>query len=74
VRTTENLASSIGKGLVAGLAGQWWRGFGSELRELGGDGLMCRREASISDVPAGEPERRISWLRPQSGRQDLPVR
>jgi uncharacterized protein len=55
-------------------AGQWWRGFGNELWELDGDGLMCRHAASISGVPVGEHERRIFGPRPQSGRQDLPVR
>jgi nuclear transport factor 2 (NTF2) superfamily protein len=39
--------------------GQWWRSYGNELWEFDEHGLMTRREASISDVPMAEHDRRI---------------
>ena len=55
-------------------AGQWWRSYGNELWEFDGDGLMARREASINDVPIGAGDRRIFGSRPESGREELPLR
>lgn len=49
-------------------SGQWWRSFGNELWEFTGEGLMCRREASINDVPIAESERRIFGPRPDGQR------
>ena len=48
------------------LSGQWWRSYGNELWEFTGDGLMCRREASINDVPIDERDRRIHGPRPEA--------
>ncbi|MCA9116773.1 MAG: nuclear transport factor 2 family protein [Planctomycetaceae bacterium] len=45
-------------------AGQWFRAYGNELWEFDDAGLMCRREASINDVPLQEHERRFHWLAP----------
>src|SRR6201993_5302510 len=39
--------------------GQWFRSYGNELWEFDDDGLMCRREASINDVPIAESERKF---------------
>ncbi|WP_431040634.1 nuclear transport factor 2 family protein [Streptomyces sp. P1-3] len=56
-------------------AGQWWRAYGNELWEFTGDGLMCRREASINDVRITEAERRVFGTRPATERGLLfPVR
>ena len=41
-------------------AGQWWRSYGNEQWEFAPDGLMCRRYASINDVPIKESDRRIA--------------
>ncbi len=35
---------------------------------------MARREASINDVPIGAGDRRIFGSRPESGREELPLR
>jgi nuclear transport factor 2 (NTF2) superfamily protein len=50
------------------LSGQCWRSYGNELWEFTGDGLMCRREASINDVPIDERNRRIHGPRPAAER------
>jgi nuclear transport factor 2 (NTF2) superfamily protein len=39
--------------------GQCWRSYGNELWQFTDEGLMCRREASINDVPIAEGDRRI---------------
>ena len=52
-------------------SGQWWRSYGNELWEFTGDGLMCRREASINDVPIDERNRRIHGPRPEAERAIL---
>ncbi len=46
--------------------GQWWRSYGNELWEYDENGLNRRREASISDIPISESERRIFGPRPKS--------
>ena len=51
--------------------GQWWRSYGNELWEFTGDGLMCRREASINDVRITEADRRIHGRRPAEERDIL---
>ena len=53
------------------LSGQWWRSYGNELWEFTGDGLMCRREASINDVPIDAGNRRIYGPRPEAERAIL---
>ena len=53
------------------LSGQCWRSYGNELWEFTGDGLMCRREASINDVPIDERNRRIHGPRPEAERAIL---
>ena len=47
-------------------AGQWWRSYGNEQWAFDSDGYMCRREASINDVPIAESDRRIFGPRPES--------
>jgi nuclear transport factor 2 (NTF2) superfamily protein len=55
--------------------GQWWRSYGNELWEFDENGLMCRREASINDVPISEDERRIFGPRPENERGlEFPLR
>jgi nuclear transport factor 2 (NTF2) superfamily protein len=55
--------------------GQWWRSYGNELWEFADDGLMRRREASISDVRISESERRIFGPRAAGEQEtDLPLR
>lgn len=49
-------------------AGQWWRSYGNEQWEFTVQGLMCRREASINDVPIDEQHRRIFGPRPAAER------
>ena len=54
-------------------AGQWWRSYGNELWEFDANGLMRRREASITDVPIEQKDRRIFGPRTHSDRQPLPL-
>jgi len=42
--------------------GRWFRSHGNEQWEFDASGLMCRREASINDVPIGEAQRKFHWL------------
>ena len=42
-------------------AGHWFRSHGNEQWEFDAEGLMCRREASINDVPIAEAERKFHW-------------
>ena len=42
-------------------SGNWFRAHGNEQWEFDGDGLMCRREASINDVRISESERKFFW-------------
>ncbi len=44
--------------------GHWFRSYGNELWEFDDAGLMCRREASINDMPITETERRFRWPAP----------
>ncbi len=39
----------------------WFRSYGNENWEFDEHGLMCRRLASINDVPIGEAERKFHW-------------
>jgi uncharacterized protein len=39
----------------------WYRAHGNEPVEFDAGGLMCRREASINDVPIRETNRLIHW-------------
>ena len=49
-------------------AGQWYRSYGNELWEFDGDGLMCRRRASINDLPMRDEDRLFHWpLGPRPG-------
>ena len=54
-------------------AGQWWRSYGNELWEFDANGLMRRREASITDVPIEQNDRRIFGPRTPTDRQPLPL-
>jgi len=40
--------------------GQWWRSYGNEMWEFDANGLMCKRYASINDIPIEEDSRKIS--------------
>lgn len=40
-------------------AGQWFRAYGNEQWEFDENGLMCKRYASIHDLPIREEERRL---------------
>ncbi|MFG5718204.1 nuclear transport factor 2 family protein [Streptomyces murinus] len=56
--------------------GRWFRSYGNELWEFAGNGLMCRREASINDMPIEEAERRHFGPRPADERgkgDDFPL-
>ncbi|GAA2495810.1 MULTISPECIES: nuclear transport factor 2 family protein [Actinomycetes] len=56
--------------------GRWFRSYGNELWEFAGNGLMCRREASINDMPIEEAERRHFGPRPADERgkgHDFPL-
>ncbi|WP_417491598.1 DUF1348 family protein [Maricaulis sp.] len=41
--------------------GAWFRSYGNENWEFGGDGLMSRRIASINDLPIAEADRKFHW-------------
>jgi len=41
--------------------GRWFRSHGNEQWAFAQNGLMCRREASINDVPITEAERLFLW-------------
>jgi nuclear transport factor 2 (NTF2) superfamily protein len=41
--------------------GHWFRSYGNENWEFRGDGLMCRRIASINDLPITEADRKYHW-------------
>ncbi|RRQ86018.1 nuclear transport factor 2 family protein [Streptomyces griseofuscus] len=56
--------------------GRWFRSYGNELWEFADNGLMCRREASINDMPIEEAERRHFGPRPADERgkgHDIPL-
>lgn len=42
-------------------AGQWYRAYGNENWEFDENGFMCRRIASINDLPIREDERKYHW-------------
>jgi len=42
-------------------SGSWYRSLGNELWEFDEHGLMCRRIASINDLPIKEAERHFRW-------------
>ncbi len=42
-------------------SGNWFRSYGNENWEFDGEGLMCRRIASINDLPITESERKYHW-------------
>jgi nuclear transport factor 2 (NTF2) superfamily protein len=39
----------------------WFRSYGNENWEFDEHGLMCRRTASINDLPIGEADRKYHW-------------
>lgn len=41
--------------------GNWFRSYGNENWEFDRNGLMCRRIASINDLPITESERKYHW-------------
>ena len=49
-------------------AGNWFRSYGNENWEFDENGLMCRRYASINDLPISVDERKFLW--PQGSRPD----
>ncbi|WP_416484090.1 nuclear transport factor 2 family protein [Streptomyces sp. CL12] len=56
--------------------GRWFRSYGNELWEFADNGLMCRREASINDLPIEKAERRHFGPRPANERgrgYDIPL-
>ena len=40
-------------------SGNWYRSYGNELWEFDGDGYMCKRFASINDLPIKESDRKL---------------
>ncbi|MGD1925152.1 MAG: DUF1348 family protein [Paracoccaceae bacterium] len=42
-------------------SGNWFRSYGNENWEFDQDGLMCRRIASINDLPIEEADRLFRW-------------
>jgi nuclear transport factor 2 (NTF2) superfamily protein len=42
-------------------SGHWFRSYGNENWEFSGNGLMCRRIASINDLPIAEADRKFHW-------------
>ena len=42
-------------------SGHWFRSYGNENWEFSGNGLMCRRIASINDLPIAETDRKFRW-------------
>jgi nuclear transport factor 2 (NTF2) superfamily protein len=42
-------------------SGNWFRSYGNENWEFNEQGLMCRRFASINDLPIKESERKFHW-------------
>ncbi|MFO0698713.1 MAG: nuclear transport factor 2 family protein [Nitrospira sp.] len=42
-------------------SGNWFRSYGNENWEFDDNGLMCRRIASINDLPIKESERKYHW-------------
>ena len=49
-------------------SGQWFRSYGNENWEFDAHGLMCRRIASINDLPITQADRKFHW--PQGRRPD----
>jgi hypothetical protein len=43
-------------------SGCWFRSHGNENWEFADSGLMCRRWASINDLPIEESDRKFHWL------------
>lgn len=42
-------------------AGNWFRSYGNENWEFDAHGFMCRRLASINDLPIAEGDRKFHW-------------
>ena len=42
-------------------SGNWFRAYGNENWEFDENGLMCRRLASINDLPIAESDRKFRW-------------
>ena len=42
-------------------SGNWFRSYGNENWEFDEKGLMCRRIASINDLPIAESDRKYHW-------------
>jgi nuclear transport factor 2 (NTF2) superfamily protein len=43
--------------------GQWFRAYGNEMWEFAENGLMCKRFASINDIPIEQADRKLKWER-----------
>ena len=52
--------------------GHWFRSYGNENWDFDAAGLMCRRLASINDLPIAESERLFRWDRPGPRPADHP--
>jgi uncharacterized protein len=53
-------------------SGNWFRSYGNENWEFDAAGLMCRRHASINDLPIAAAERRYHWTAPGPRPKDHP--
>jgi nuclear transport factor 2 (NTF2) superfamily protein len=45
-------------------SGHWFRSYGNENWQFAASGLMCRRIASINDLPIAAAERKYDWSAP----------
>jgi uncharacterized protein len=53
-------------------SGHWFRSYGNENWEFAPSGLMCRRIASINDLPITPQERKYHWSAPGARPKDHP--
>jgi uncharacterized protein len=53
-------------------SGNWFRSYGNENWQFAPSGLMCRRMASINDLPIAAAERKYHWPAPGPRPKDHP--
>jgi hypothetical protein len=53
-------------------SGNWYRSYGNENWQFAASGLMCRRIASINDLPITEADRKYRWSAPGARPKDHP--